>query len=335
MNVTSAPDRTALRQAAAQQLRSELQPGSLVVLDVFKSATGAEPHGQRVTQAALDTGFSGPLLQKDFNQLRTAATQQLGSLAVNSSRQWKVGSTLECLTDWAAARRAFTVRGRNDDLQLLAQGGLKNSVVNLSLGSSVTDLVGNLLQESRPRNASPEEQARARGVQAQLLQATGQSTWPQVFSVIGQAVAASSQHPIYLAEKASYDQTVSALVEQGNQLVVASGNEGELSRTLGPIPSEWSRNDLASSETVVAGALDGGSVAPYSNRFPGVTFYADGELISGGRSHRGTSYAAPRVAARLAAAESLEALRSESGGGSVDDGFGQVPVVATLPTKPS
>lgn len=337
------------RTVRVDQLREKLQdaPGTLVVVDSFHQVPSlgvpgmfgvvewAASHGRLVCDTALDSGFRGPVVEVEASDTFSGADRELLGRAAVASWRWKQAADpaeiRAALTEWTAADRASLLRSRREHLDMLREGGLEHSVVNLSSGCNAAAHMGALLDEILPvPGASPmenigkqhnhEQLVRAMGVDSAVLfgsdAAAARAERTRLFGGLHDLLQAADRDPVLQQERAAYESSVQELVERGNSVVVSAGNQGEIAGKLRRItgnsdfdlPASSLHNELSTPLTVTVGATVrfdlGETVASYSNFSPEVRLHADGVAYgSGGKDgpdRVGTSFATPRVAAVLA-----------------------------------
>ena len=107
-----------------------------------------------------------------------------------------------------------------------------------------------------------------------------------------------------LEARETYVSAISELEGQRNSVVLAAGNEGEVLDFVRQwcqggeprLPENFEHNDFRHPILTVVGATSDGERASYTSREPEIDSWADGQF----ENVKGTSFAAPRVAARLA-----------------------------------
>lgn len=302
-------------------------PGSLSVPGPFGLIehvvqTGQE-HGHMVARASREGGFRGPLLgveasSPDSNEISSHIRLWL------SSDDPKVLSL--CLDERMASDRARGLSQVDQSLQRVLHEIPQNSVVNLSQGhgqSNLVDLELSMLTVADPDNAEEQKQAKdqrkrmalALGLDAAKFSSDNKEervqVWPDVLQALLDRAAATDQDGRVRLAKAAYDESVKTLTSWGNSVVVSAGNEQQLPSVLEEnfahgrdfrFHQNFLNNDLINSDTIAVGALHEGEVAEYSSRIPSVHIYACGDL----GEHSGTSFAAPRVSAVLAALQGAD-----------------------------
>jgi hypothetical protein len=314
-----------LRGERVEYLRHNVRPGSLVVLDQFFLPKGSTfTHGQNVAATARSTGFAGPILELDTTySLHESTIAKLEALEPVQQRlaQATTGEEVRAaLRELSVLKRSYALQRTTESLQQLKEAGLRQSAVNISLGHNAADETRSLLQRTLVGEG---DDAQAAG-QALLGVLRGFSEDLESFidprpevsgperARVAANVASFFQETVsdgrWQAAKAAYDAAVLELESQGNSVVVAAGNEGDCAEFLRTwclgqtpeLPAGFENNDLSNSAVTVVGALEGGRRADYTSHDSEIDEYADGRAALGDEE-KGTSFAAPRVAARLAA----------------------------------
>lgn len=322
--VTSPADGVVLSDAKA--IAGSARPGSLWVVDQhlpppslgvpgpFAVVEHFVSHGQKVIAAARQSGFQGPIgaleVNDDLENLPFADDLMRQQQLWQSDRPEDLR---ESLRTFVCVQRKMTLHDASKKLEQLCEAGVRQSAVNLSLGSSQAESVQQLLAQV----TGGDSQTKMKFIQAFELDISKLSNPDPAISGAERvrlhqqffALAASvEQDPGFVAEKNRYDQNVARFEAGHNSVVVAATNSGQLAELLqehalgtpSPVPAQAFRNDLCSPLTTNVGAAQNGRVADYSADFQGLSLYADGSLEFGGSLHSGTSLAAPRVAAALA-----------------------------------
>ena len=295
-------------------------PGPFAVIE--HAATQEVAHGDMVSATARAQGFSGRLLE--FNTSPKVFQQHYPTME-KVGELWDKAASPQDLRQAlyldALSHRLLTMDYISHDLEDFTQNGVKNCVLNVSLGSSLAGTVQTLL-ESR---MGPKAKFMGQGYQSsRFCQAFGldverfRSPDPAIAGAetskliahVMALVESTSQAPEFVASQSRYDQAVTGFEHNQNSLIVSASNEGEFKdylamRTQGQtppqIPAGYAANDLAHPLATVVGATTGSGaqerVADYSSDYAGVNFYALGETPD---AQEGTSFAAPRVAAIMA-----------------------------------
>lgn len=313
-----------LQEERVSYLEQGHQAGSLVVIDQFFQPTGVPfTHGQSVVATARASGFQGPILEMDTTfSLNEATVGRLDKIAAAQARfleKENPAEVREALREVSVLKRTYALERSSENLEQLQRAGLKDSAVNLSLGHNSADDTRRLLAKTMASEAGDADQAGK--VLLQVLRGFCED-WSSFVSDdpsvagrerarVASRLAAFFQEtisdPRWLQARQRYDRAVEKLESQGNSVVVAAGNEGEVKSflqawcldNLPELPEGFEDNDLSNSAVTVVGALQGAAVASYSSRDREVDFYADGTAALG-EVQEGTSFAAPRVALRLA-----------------------------------
>lgn len=283
-------------------------PGPFAVVEHFVS------HGHKVIAAARESGFAGPVraleINDDLDQLPFADELLRQQQLWQSDRPEDLKESLRI---YVLVQRKMALHDSSKKLEQLCQAGVRQSVVNLSLGTSQAESVQGLLSQVLEGDA----QTKVKFVQAFGLDVARLSNpdtavagaervrfHQQMFAL----VAGVEQDAGFLREKQRYDDNVARFESAHNSVVVAATNSGQLAELLqqhalgmpSSVPVGAYRNDLSNERTTTVGAAHQEQVAAYSADDPGVAIYAQGQLELQGEHYSGTSLAAPRVAAAMA-----------------------------------
>lgn len=308
-----------LSQRRLEYLQQHNQPGSLVVLDqFFAPSSGVPTHGNMVTATARGEGFQGPLLELDATfslQSQTAAKLEAVAAAEQVFQSAQTGGEVrQSLRDLSALKRAYALERSAESLEQLAQSGLRQSAVNLSLGHNAADETRRLLQ----RTLDGTQQSGTVLVQLirgfcsdpqSLIDERPEVNGPARAQMVGELsewLQATTSDPRWQAAKSRYDEAVERLEQNHNSVVVAAGNEGDsaeffrqwCSGQSPASPAGFENNDLSNSQVTVVGAWENGQRADYTSHDGEIDVFAAGNSLLG--DDKGTSFAAPRVAAQLA-----------------------------------
>lgn len=219
----------------------------------------------------------------------------------------------ETLNKRLVADRVNCLDNFSTSLAALARAGVKSSVVNISAGSSQASSLQSEFKEVFRADDDTQKSielgqpqrirmALALGIPKEQIEAEDPTVFGPLLDEVLQKLAERSaqvdQASAYLQAKENYDTATMLLVGQGNSVVVASGNEGDVAETTTGflLSGTFPVNDLGNRHTVVVGALDKEGLAEYSCSYPSVRFHAQGSLDD----HKGTSFASPRLGAVLA-----------------------------------
>lgn len=284
-------------------------PGSLVVLDHFSNGG---THGTQVRDTARAEGFTARVLEVDSTfSLDNATHAQLDAISAAEERLLAASDGNEArqaLRDYSVLKRGYTLERTAEQLEQLAESGARNVAVNLSHGSNAAADTQRLLEKTvatgDPKVAAkwliPLLRAFPGDVQAFI------KGDPQERARLAQDVCQFMQDtvhdPRWASAKARYDGAVERLEAQNNSVVVAAGNEGEVGTFLdawalgAPVqrPEGFEYNDLGNRKVTLVGAP-----GAYCSHNPEIDVVVDGQAA--GADEQGTSFAAPRVAQRMAA----------------------------------
>ncbi|MFN8611238.1 MAG: S8 family serine peptidase [Vulcanimicrobiota bacterium] len=305
------PDRLAeLRVQRLEYIQHHIAPGSLVVLDQFfqPSSQQGPTHGQMVSATARNSGHAGPLVELDTTySLESATAARLEKIQEAQQQLARAGSREEirqALRDLSVLKRGYALDRSAESLEQLVQAGLRDSAVNLSLGHNAADELRRLLQKAIADQPTLIQLIKGFCDDPALLQQ------PQGRARLVENLAGWLQEtladPRWQASKARYDEAVGKLAEANNAVVVAAGNEGDIGLFLEQwcsgqtpnLPAGFENNDFSNPTVTVVGALDDGQRAVYSSHDQEIDCFAEGRSLLG--DEKGTSFAAPRVAAQLA-----------------------------------
>lgn len=266
--------------------------GTLVIFDHFKAKNGSATHGEEVVLAAVQDGYDGPIAAFEHHSCLDAA--ELGrrrrrmEAPLVSKEQF-----LQQVGEYVSYLAITTVRAANEDLRDLLEGGWNHCAVNISMGRSKVSLVNSLIKTALD---SPLYQNLLSAFDLGQALAREASGWDVQYAIVRQKLAeqvslALDQSQELQQATTEYAQAVSELAEQEVTVVVAAGNDADANRNTVPPGRDAFDNVLS-----VPGVLTVGAPAAYSNPSPDVRILASGDL---GKC-RGTSFAAPRVAAACA-----------------------------------
>lgn len=295
--------------------------GSFPAVPPFQ--TREVPHGVKVTSAARETGYQGPI-QVAQNPLEPSSIELL--VVPDQSAE----STLANLDKIAQFSTVMPAQEAARIMRDSANGGVSQTVTNFSWGNASADTVNNVYQRLRsgwtpPREGEGPEQITQRVIGGQVLDNLARAfdvsledLKSQESQVSGPARQELQQHLIDRVEQANRHELLDERLEvfrslvdsyeaNHNSLVVAAGNQGQLLELMeadnggrplytGP---DFFTSVLAVPNATVVGALgqqvDGTvGIADYSSSSPAIDVNAWGRLD---HSSQGTSFAAPRVAA--------------------------------------
>ena len=318
-----------LNQRRLEYLQQHNQPGSLVVLDQFFSPNSGVPtHGNMVAATARGEGFQGPILELDATfslQSQTAAKLEAVAAAEQAFQKAQTGEQVrQSLRDLSALKRAYALERSAESLEQLAQSGLRQSAVNLSMGHNAADETRRLLQ----RTLEGSDQAGTVLLQLirgfcsdpqSLIDERPEVNGPARAKMVGELaewLQSTTSDPRWQAAKNRYDGAVDQLERNNNSVVVAAGNEGDSAEFFrqwcsgqSPVsPAGFENNDLSNAQVTVVGAWENGQRADYTSHDREIDVFAAGNSLLG--DDKGTSFAAPRVAAQLARLHGQDAALS-------------------------
>lgn len=301
-----------LRQRRLDYLQDNLGPGSLVLVDQFFEPAGTgTTHGRRVSATARGSGFQGPLLELDTTyslEPETAARlEQMGSVQSRFEQAGNPQEIRDSLRELSVLKRSYSLARSAESLEQLQQSGMRDSAVNLSLGHNAADETRRLLERSLQDTKILVQLVRGFCDDPQDLSGAGLS---RMVSKLAHWLQDTTQDSRWQVAKQRYNQAVEGLISQNNAVVVAAGNEGETAAYLSTwcsgetprLPFGFENNDLSNPKVTVVGATENGQRAAYTSHDDEIDVFADGASLLG--DDKGTSFAAPRVAAHLAEAGS-------------------------------
>ncbi|MBX3170421.1 MAG: S8/S53 family peptidase [Candidatus Eremiobacteraeota bacterium] len=286
------------------------------------------PHGIRVTDSALQTGYQGRINTSEFPNPQIHSPAMLLSFRGQTPEQ-----TLEILDTAVRLDSGSVAVGAMQSLNTQAQAGVRNTVTNFSMAGSPSNITEHLYHDislawnpARP-DASIEEQGRrftGQGMSENLARAWNID--PAALTSADPAISgpARQQFQQNLINRTSQavrtpemdqlrerlNSVVDGYESRNNSVVVAAGNNGDLAAAMRrdnggrelQFPEGFYDNILATPNATTVGALGvtGANnqigVAGYSSPTPTVDLNAWGNPA---RGVEGTSFAAPRVAAQM------------------------------------
>ena len=301
-----------LRERRLDYLKENLAPGSLVLLDQFFAPVGSgTTHGQMVRETARGSGFQGPFLELDTtyslepeNASRLEQMIPAQKLFEQASDPQQIRNSLR---EVSVLKRSYSLERSAESLEQLQQSGMRDSAVNLSLGHNAADETRRLLERSLQDPKILVQLVRGFCDDPQDLSS---ASLARMISKLAQWLQDTTQDSRWQVAKQRYDLAVGGLASQNNAVVVAAGNEGETAAYLSTwcsgatpvLPTGFENNDLSNARVTVVGATENGQPAAYTSHDDEIDVFADGSSLLG--EDKGTSFAAPRVAARLAEAGS-------------------------------
>ena len=302
--------------------------GSLVIIDKFVPSERGAGHGNVAAFAARQQGFRGNIYAEtiggDNPNSATISWQARGVLNFPQTPEL----TRQAVQDYSRFRQRELLDEVTGDLNKLRDRGLHDSSVNVSFSDSSMRVANQLLADVRDGThpMSPNFQMSQNILQAFNIDAGKlSSSDPQVSGPerhrLQQALLEAAQRggdsPDVRQSQGQYQQAVRDLQARHNSVVVAAGNDQEVTANwtreahgirpqVGP---NANRNVLVNSDVTTVGATQWNRgpnglrerVAAYSNQDSEVDIYASGAVGNGIDVNRmnvdGTSFAAPRVAA--------------------------------------
>lgn len=296
-----------MMQQASQNppLQEKPDPGTLIIVDNFTRLVPDQTsiHGNDVQTAARTTGFDGPVSRREFPKVAEFGSAA-EALATLKTEPLTAKATDEKIAAYARNVQMATLQGAAQELDKHAAAGTRYTAFNLSQGTSEASIVLGLYNEGATGKQIFDNFVSAFELDREkLLSQDPQTHGPERLKMqqaIADRVHTALQHPSVRQARENYDRAVHDFEFFDNSVVVAAGNEGEvlqmLERDTGgrklEVGPEFERNVLANHEVTTVAAKD----ASYNSREPEIDLFADGTL--GERT--GTSYASPRIAARMA-----------------------------------
>lgn len=317
------------QQEAAAKLRTQTpatseQAGTLYVRDNFyPNENGGPSHGETVGASARRVGFKGPIVSHQQAAQFIAGYQRADSaLDTLKSQQLDKLTAQKMIATSAEGEMTGTIDSQSSYLDSMTKAGVKNSVVNLSWGTSKAGVAHMLYQRAADAWSDPDPKVHvpAQNLMANYAQAydlTADKLMSPDSKISGPEREKLQNHLLYhVSAVADQDRNVSlskknwtrAVKEfEGNRnsVVLSAGNDG------GAAPQEFQKNLLETDDVTSVGATrwweqDGLLVekqAKYSSLSGGVDIYASGSMdVSQGNKADawGTSFAAPKVASTMA-----------------------------------
>jgi hypothetical protein len=319
---TPSPPADPVQMKLGMTAKADLKPGSLIVADAFLPAMpimgpfgGGGPvskaHGELVKSSAEDAGFKGNLVRSPLDHSFTPNPDEMRATELTFQRVSKLAPEeyRKNIAEYAEVSYASTLHQTTERLEGLQEAGTKNSVVNFSQGLSKASLVGKVYSSAYMTPQGLEGAAGAFGLSAdKLMSKDPEVSGPErarFQQALTDAVSGSIDNSEKVkAAKATYAGAVRKFEGQNNSVVVSAGNDGDVLKQLQDdangaklnVPKDWVDNVLVTPDVTAVGALDQGKAAQYSSKFAEVDVYANGSI----EDSKGTSFAAPRVAATMA-----------------------------------
>lgn len=305
-------DSLGIQQGKPQQV----EPGTLYVTDtympsVLQSDQATPPHGLAVQAAARSTGFNGKIELREFPSARYMSYDASRHDPAQSPR---AASYLDGLRRQTQERYQQVLIPATDQLNELSDGGVKNSALNISMGTGRARIAEEAFEAIPTGKADLVGAAEAFGLDPAKLG----SKDPKVFgperarlqqAIINEVDRTASGSKSIQQAKQKYDLAVTRFESSHNSVVVSGGNDGEVlerfkrdnnGATLN-IPKNFYDSPLVNDQVTVVGATDGDSStrpAAYSQMHRENQIYASGTLPQ--MPGTGSSFASPRVAATMA-----------------------------------
>lgn len=335
----SLPFDRARAQEPLPELPQNAGSGSLVIIDGFQDTYSGAAHGNIGAYAARQHGFTGNIYAEQVGG-DTGRTSSLSSATFDTLGRapLSANTTRTLVESFMRNDQTELLQDLTGDLNKIRERGLKDSAVNISYGTNAQRQAMEVY--SRVRSAPPsissmnmpqslqnqyrfsQNVLRAYGIDSERfyssdVKVSGPERTRLQEQLIQAGVNATSSKEVVSA-RGEYSAAVKALEAQNNSVVVSAGNnEGVLQSfrndaggvmPKAPLSSKY--NITLDDNVTTVGATrwrNGNSeyLADYSNRDPQVDIYASGSVGNGLDENKkktmGTSFAAPRVAAAMAA----------------------------------
>lgn len=303
-------NRTRLNSLGIQQgVPDQVAPGTLYIADHFLpdlQQPVSEVHGAQVEAAARSTGFAGQIVLRDFPS--THAIVYDPSLPPEPGQTPRAAEFLQHLSWKTQERYQQVLLPATQQLQELTEGGARNSVLNLSMGTDRSRVVEEAFLAFPRGQGDLQGAAEAFGLQVDhLLSPDPKVAGPEI-ARLQQGLIDRVDHTVRtsgsIAEaKDRYDRAVEQFEAGYNSVVVSGGNQGLMMQGMrmtnhgallmtGP---DFYDSPLVNAHTTVVGSTqgDGSTVAA---DFSAV--HRLNQILASGDG--GSSFASPRVAASMA-----------------------------------
>lgn len=315
--------------------------GSLIIADSFMPSNPNDKfaHGEMVNMSARGNGFKGNVFT--LNQQGAEGTFAKATSADDSLlfEKHTPEQTRALVASFGTNNALSLLQRQTKMVDMATASGAKNSALNISMGGSVASQTAKLYSEAGMAwnpELSPEAQAAGKTMATNFAGAYGlsvdkmMSSDPKISGPerarLAEALAkgldgAVSGSPAVTKAKRDFATSVGRFEAGRNSVVISAGNEGDYAKQIGDdahgnqptkLPKSFNTNFLSTPEATMVGATrwSQGTAGPverraeYSNVNSGVDIYASGSLSTNGdqkAEDHGTSFAAPRVAATMAA----------------------------------
>lgn len=286
-------------------------PGTVLVLDNdFMCESFGEGHGSAVTRAVRQNGFRGPIQQ----------VPNMAGMGISTP-----DPLMEVHADPAKARQAFAnaasrqvinhLNGDTNNLNTLATTGARNSVLNISAGTSKSDVVRTQVLRILEDPNAAQNAERAFGVNMERLRSedpniSGPERQRLTQGLVDSANQGLDGNPNVATARQNYDLAVRRFEANRNSVVVATTNHNPISDNMPGVryPNDYHRSfNINNDVTAVAAAPGHGQ--PASPRDTNRAIYGNGSVnsrfpiptwASTEAPRLGTSYAAPETGAVMA-----------------------------------
>jgi len=323
-------------------------PGSLIIHDSFERSnqqdnysplTKNSEHGEIVRHSAQFDGFQGRVHERE---VRTRDDRGIRGIQMNSHRALSTqeltkGQAIQALRDNVGSQTEVLFDTQTRMLNEDSASGARNSVVNISMGTSkarvteriYTDMLQGLVSKdpakNRAGNQAMENYARAFDLDTSKLRSTdpeinGPERQKLMQGILDTTSSVFDNSPRIQNARRQFDGAVRRFEAGNNSVVIAAGNEGEVAERLAKLnngrrldtPKDFTQNIFENDQVTSVGATQWKydeqgklreSTAAYSSGSEGIDIYASGSVGFKDPNKKevgGTSFAAPRVAAAMA-----------------------------------
>ena len=350
--------------------------GSLIIADTFTPSNPNDKlsHGEMVNMSARGNGFKGNVLTLAQQGAEATSSKAFDADGQLLFAKHTPEETRKLVASYGTNDATALLQRQTKMVDMATASGAKNSALNISMGGSVASQTAKLYSEAgmawNPK-LSPEAQAAGKTMATNLAGAYGlsvdkmMSSDPKISGPERARLAESlakgldgavSGSPEVAKAKRDFATSVGRFEAGRNSVVIAAGNEGDYAQQIGDdahgnrpskLPKSFNTNFLDTPAATMVGATrwSQGASGPverraeYSNVNSSVDIYASGSLSTNGdqkAEDHGTSFAAPRVAATMAAlhkanpkmsSSQIEGLMRNSLTHSLNTGGGDVSVL--------
>ena len=315
--------------------------GSLIIADVFTPSQPEDKfsHGEMVNMSAVRDGFKGQVFTQAQPGSTVRDSRQLQAEGRLFDPKATPQQTRENVAEYARNNALSILESQTQLINGASDSGAKNSALNISAGGSVgfqtLSLYADAAMAWNPKLPKGSQEAgltaatnfaEAYGLDVNKMTSSDPKiSGPErarLQEALAKGVDGSLQSSPEVAKAKREFTTAVGRFESGrNSVVISAGNEGNFAQQLAEdshgyaaktLPKSFTTNFLDTPAATMVGATrwnNGNSgaqeqVADYSNVNSGVDIYASGSLSLNNNQKadtHGTSFAAPRVAATMAA----------------------------------